>query len=198
MISEYRKKPVKVRAVQWTGTNLEEVKRFVGDKLIYSINDAAWEVGKAAPNVVLRIRTLEGEHIANVNDYIIKGVAGEFYPCKPEIFAATYDDAIYEDHDILNDPADVFYENAIKENNWSGKITDPPTDPRKAIHILIRHLLGKKWYVSISESDDQVITAAVYDILKKYRAHDETFGQRVSRVVFLPYNRRKRNRVSHK
>ena len=39
----------------------------------------------------LVIKTLEGEHVASIGDYIIKGVAGEFYPCKPDIFAKTYD-----------------------------------------------------------------------------------------------------------
>lgn len=37
------------------------------------------------------IRTLEGNHLASLGDYIIKGVAGEFYPCKPDIFEATYE-----------------------------------------------------------------------------------------------------------
>lgn len=40
----------------------------------------------------LIIRTMEGEHIASVGDYIIKGVAGEFYPCKPDIFEKTYEE----------------------------------------------------------------------------------------------------------
>lgn len=39
----------------------------------------------------LIIRTLEGEHLANIGDYIIKGVQGEFYPCKPDIFEQTYE-----------------------------------------------------------------------------------------------------------
>jgi hypothetical protein len=41
------------------------------------------------------VKTLEGEHIASKGDWIIKGVAGEFYPCKPDIFAATYDAVPY-------------------------------------------------------------------------------------------------------
>jgi hypothetical protein len=47
--------------------------------------------GEQAPFIELTIPTLEGSHIARHGDWIIKGVAGEFYPCKPEIFAATYD-----------------------------------------------------------------------------------------------------------
>lgn len=74
----YRKKPITITAVQYTGNNLEEVLRFTGD-LAYI--DARG----------LIIRTLEGEHIASVNDYIIRGIQGEYYPCKPDIFVKTYD-----------------------------------------------------------------------------------------------------------
>ena len=88
---KYRKKPVVIEAVQWNGLNLEEIKEFVGDSLIYEISDAAWKVGKGAPAVSMGIKTLEGTHICSKGDYIIKGVQGEFYPCKPDIFEQTYE-----------------------------------------------------------------------------------------------------------
>jgi hypothetical protein len=88
---KYRKKPVIIEAVQWTGLNLQEIKDFVGDKLKYEIYDAAWQAGVAPPAVDMKIDTLEGEHIASKGDYIIKGIKGEFYPCKPDIFAKTYE-----------------------------------------------------------------------------------------------------------
>jgi hypothetical protein len=88
---KYRKKPVVIEAVQWTGLNLQEIKDFVGDKLKYEIYDAARQVGVAPPAVDMKIDTLEGEHIASKGDYIIKGIKGEFYPCKPDIFAKTYE-----------------------------------------------------------------------------------------------------------
>lgn len=99
----YRKKPViyliyqtaitkEVEAVQWTGENLEEIKAFVGESLIYDILDTAWKVGKGKPRVFMKIKTLEGNMIASEGDYIIKGIAGEFYPCKPDIFKATYEE----------------------------------------------------------------------------------------------------------
>ena len=88
---KYRKKPVVIEAVQWDGRNLEEIKEFVGDSLIYEIFDAAWRVGKGAPRVYMEIKTLEGTHICSEGDYIIKGVQGEFYPCKPDIFEQTYE-----------------------------------------------------------------------------------------------------------
>ena len=93
MAMKYRKKPVVVEAIQWTGKNLQELKNFVGDSLEYDVMDAAWEVGKGPVIVNMRIQTLEGIHHASVGDFIIKGIRGEFYPCKPDIFAKTYESA---------------------------------------------------------------------------------------------------------
>ena len=87
---KYRKKPVVIEAVQWNGENLDEVMTFCN-------GDASYELmARGASELV--IATLEdGEsiarHVASVGDFIIKGVAGEFYPCKPGIFAATYEAA---------------------------------------------------------------------------------------------------------
>ena len=88
---KYRKKPVVVEAIQWTGINLTEIKEFVGDSLIYDIIDTAWQAGAGIPHVIMRIETLEGTLQVSKGDYIIKGVQGEFYPCKPDIFEKTYE-----------------------------------------------------------------------------------------------------------
>jgi hypothetical protein len=88
---KYRKKPVVIEAIHWNGQNLEEIKSFVGDSLIYDIVDTAWQVGKGIPCVNMQIKTLEGNHECTKGDYIIKGVKGEFYPCKPDIFEVTYE-----------------------------------------------------------------------------------------------------------
>ena len=76
---KYRKKPVTIDAIQWTGKNQEEIKNFVKQDMYFS------SVGE------LYIITLEGEMRAPPGDYIIKGVDGEFYPCKPDIFEKTYE-----------------------------------------------------------------------------------------------------------
>lgn len=88
---KYRKKPVVIEAIQWTGLNLEEIKAFVGKDLQYDIMDAAWEVGKGVPHVNMKIHTLEGDHECTKGDFIIRGVNGEFYPCKSDIFDKTYE-----------------------------------------------------------------------------------------------------------
>lgn len=88
---KYRKKPVIIEAIRWTGLNLEEIKAFVGRDLRYDIMDAAWEVGRGTPHINMKIHTLEGDHECTKGDFIIKGVNGEFYPCKPDIFEKTYE-----------------------------------------------------------------------------------------------------------
>jgi hypothetical protein len=86
---KYRKKPVVIEALQWDGSTegRERIKKH-------------WpEMSTAAPrsNPDDRtvswwvIETLEGHHVVSVGDFIIKGIKGEFYPCKPDIFELTYE-----------------------------------------------------------------------------------------------------------
>ena len=81
-VKKYRKKPIIVEAVQNTGGNVSEIREFMDNKSrpVYTKD-----------GYVYLIKTLEGTMTANVGDYIIKGVKGEFYPCKPDVFEATYD-----------------------------------------------------------------------------------------------------------
>ena len=79
--TRYRKRPVEVEAVQWDGQNRAEIKAFVGDAL-----DDAWSVGGYC-----FINTLEGRMNAAPGDWIIRGVQGEVYPVKPDIFEETYE-----------------------------------------------------------------------------------------------------------
>lgn len=78
----YKKKPVVIEAVLWTGHNHKDIDRFV-DTEDLSVKDHN-----------LLIHTLEGIMQAKPGDYIIKGVQGEFYPCKPDIFEATYEEVV--------------------------------------------------------------------------------------------------------
>jgi hypothetical protein len=79
---KYRKKPVVIEAVKWTGEdNCLEVFEFLG--LEHSEDEM--------DHSEIHIDTLEGTMTAQQGDWIIKGVQGEFYPCKPDIFEATYE-----------------------------------------------------------------------------------------------------------
>lgn len=94
-MAKYRKKPVEIEAIQWEGGNYRKMFDFLTngimtDKPITTYEDSFYiDHDKVVGGLV--IRTLEGEHLANIGDYIIKGVKGEFYPCKPDIFEMTYD-----------------------------------------------------------------------------------------------------------
>lgn len=92
MVQKFRKKPVVIEAIQWDNLNYKEVSEFVGITLAPDLeSETAYLAGKAAPIFSLSIPTLEGKMKAMPNDWIIKGVNGEFYPCKPDIFEKTYE-----------------------------------------------------------------------------------------------------------
>lgn len=88
---KYRKKPVVIEAIQWNGDNLKEVMEFIGSEFKYGGNTRYITNKFSYINSVLTINTLEGDMEASKGDYIIKGIKGEFYPCKPDIFQATYE-----------------------------------------------------------------------------------------------------------
>jgi hypothetical protein len=81
----YRKRPVVVEARNLTVHNIVDLERWCGGSI---------KGTKLPPEQqVIDIHTLEGEMRANMGDWIIRGVNGEFYPCKPDIFAKTYEPA---------------------------------------------------------------------------------------------------------
>lgn len=79
---KYRKKPVVIEAIQFNGWNFGEIMDWMLD--ITGIYPSCFKE-------TMTIQTLEGDMVASIGDYIIKGVKGEFYPCKPDIFKQTYE-----------------------------------------------------------------------------------------------------------
>ncbi|WP_164670958.1 hypothetical protein [Virgibacillus doumboii] len=77
---KYRKRPVVIEAVEWNGANHLITETFMKDCEGAHVTYENYQLGEVV------IPTLEGEMRARVGDYIIKGVNGEFYPCKPDIF----------------------------------------------------------------------------------------------------------------
>jgi UDP-2,3-diacylglucosamine pyrophosphatase LpxH len=76
---KFRKKPVVIEAVQFTGDNQDEIVRFAGLTAVV--------MGRTHE---LHIKTTEGMMHVSKGDWVIRGVKGEMYPCKPDIFQATY------------------------------------------------------------------------------------------------------------
>lgn len=85
-MAKYRKKPVVIEAIKYDGDNKVEIQEFVNKYL------------DMTEEMQLEIDTLEGVMLANVGDYIIRGVNGEYYPCKPDIFEKTYEKVEDQDY----------------------------------------------------------------------------------------------------
>ena len=83
MVKKYIKKPITIEALQWKGDNRKEVFDFCEKAYFNFIPETE--------SFQLNIQTLEGPMQASVDDYVIKGIHGEFYACKPDIFHKTYD-----------------------------------------------------------------------------------------------------------
>lgn len=86
MVLKFKKKPITITALLWDGTNIGDILRWLG---------AHGGKAKYGADGVLYIKTLEDDnisfHVCSVGDWIIRGIKGEFYACKPDIFDSTYD-----------------------------------------------------------------------------------------------------------
>mgnify|MGYP000887914126 FL=1 len=84
-MKKYRKKPAIIEAIQFfdDAETLSKISDFMNDEIRVDYKNPS--------KPVLKIKTLEGVMSANIGDYIIKGVKGEFYPCKPDIFEMSYE-----------------------------------------------------------------------------------------------------------
>jgi len=89
-MARYRKKPIVIEAIQLRWENWEEICAFAGVGNLTDGNPQGIE-GLPDNKIGMHIPTLEGLMIADENDWIIKGIKGEIYPCKPDIFEKTYE-----------------------------------------------------------------------------------------------------------
>jgi hypothetical protein len=83
---KFRKKPVVIEAIKFTGENFPEINEWA--------NVERLNVSRDILRDALQIDTAEGTMTASIGDWIIRGVKGEYYPCKPDIFEATYDEVM--------------------------------------------------------------------------------------------------------
>jgi hypothetical protein len=150
---KYRKKPVVIEAIQFNGENQDDVAEFMGEMIRTNF----------FPDIL--IETLEGTMKANIGDYIIKGVKGEFYPCKPDIFEMTYEPV----NCYMEELQSVYNQitNILKENNVLMNITSP------------RPYLIKK-------DDDERINAEAEDLLKEDKL-EEYFSKMEEKEAYRFY-----------
>ena len=96
MVKQYRKLPVVIEAMKLEVDNITLVYKWIHDKfdIKTDLDMIQWHefCDFIVPKYGLPIETLEGTMYASIGDYIIKGINGEFYPCKPDIFAKTYEE----------------------------------------------------------------------------------------------------------
>jgi hypothetical protein len=170
---KFRKKPITIDAIQWTGDNIEEIGEF--------LSGVHWAT--AGRNAV--IPTREGDMAASPNDWIIKGIAGEFYPCKPDIFAATYEpedpqrpchaDNIERITDIINErlrPENLdiqFVVNTV--DTYNIQVSNRATGPRWSFHIrarngVIRDSEGEGGSWSLMPDRHEWLTSAAHALLQ--------------------------------
>lgn len=144
-IGTFRKKPVAIKAVQLTRENGQAVATWCGGQWLslYGRGDRGEDISHVS------ITTLEGIMRADLGDWIIKGVKGEFYPCKPGIFAATYDAANAAD---IDDPSAATW-----RERWEG------SGPQKGWHIVeSTRLYNNKRVAYLGESPtSEAVTAIV-------------------------------------
>jgi hypothetical protein len=88
---EFQKKPVRIWAHEYDGTNSADIVTWANDERVFTVPDGPDANLKRPDGELLFIQTLEGQLYVSVGDMVIRGVQGEFYPCKPDIFAATYE-----------------------------------------------------------------------------------------------------------
>ena len=93
MIKKYRKKPVVIEAMQFKNVSTGIEIQLWAERSSHKVSLQYAEDTDPLANIRMLIETLEGLMIAQPGDWIIRGIKGEFYPCKPDIFEATYEPA---------------------------------------------------------------------------------------------------------
>lgn len=172
MIKTYRKLPVEIEAVEYTIDNLEELRTFVGAPL----NVSRVKLG-STECISVDIETLEGSMVVSPGDFVIKGINGEFYPCKPDIFKKTYEIVLdvpihlVRVYNIGKDPRTFgivgfvqFYRSGVKEDLRDIKI---PLHSSKDLTEFTRILVPFEKARSIGSVPNELYKRA-HDYISKY------------------------------
>jgi hypothetical protein len=119
MIQKYQKKPVTIEAIQFKEESIPTIKDWLGENLLA-------EARYSSPiHWIYRIKTLEGNMLITEGDFIIRGVKGEFYPCKPDIFEATYEKTVEELLNEYNKPETQARLNKLRDQELGVLMTKP-------------------------------------------------------------------------
>ena len=91
-VKRYKKRPIIIFATQLTNNNARFIFDWIKDNNVDSVHILLQENSSDDVDELIEIETLEGKMVANIGDWIIRGVNKEFYPCKPDIFKKTYEE----------------------------------------------------------------------------------------------------------
>lgn len=164
----YKKKPVVVEAMQYTPETLTECLQFLKD------NEAQYVLASVElDEVVIKIVTLEGTMTVQNGDYIVKGVHGEFYPCKPGIFKATYES--YRDFKVIdvlnyvaaglvepNAPLDMYDHEYEFDGSWFTRLGQKGMEPlevrslkalNESVRFFATHGIGEVEKIDLTRKD---------------------------------------------
>ena len=176
---QFRKKPVVISAIQWTGENLVDVIHFTDGRPPNNKSSHAGMMWDQYVDLVrkdgLNIFTMEGKMDASIGDWIIKGVKGEHYPCKPEIFALTYEDAS-AGTDLSQASVAAALEAAARE-------ADDRTPAKHSGGTLAAHCTG----ASIAAAIRALITPAQHDALAAHVAAEVAKARAEDAATVLRY-----------
>ncbi len=134
-IKKYQKKPVVIETIQWTGENWFNIGAFVGQMA---------HIADEHGTKLLLIDTLKGQLKANIGDWIIKGVKGEFYPRKPDIFEQTYQ---------LFEPTDT---SRLLTDEEINRLSDTSPDHRRLVE------LGAKAQLALDHQHEQARVEQIF------------------------------------
>ncbi len=136
----YVKKPVIVEAVQWKGETAADAIDFMIENNIP--DDILSFMRDADGTLIITIKTLEGEMRAMPGDWIIQGIRGEYYPCKPDIFEKTY--AVAEPYEKRRDYKNL-HDDLQETPYWSGIVTCPDCGKMFRVVLQGEQLVRTRW-----------------------------------------------------
>lgn len=173
MIQTATKKPITIEFIKFNGHNYDDISKFIGQELKPKLeSETAYVAGQGAPIFSIEILTLEGVMKGMTGDYIIKGIKGEFYPCKPDIFIATYDihftekqnnSAKYHGSMILEEFTGLSFVDAMKYSRQGRAITNPNISGWWR-----QDLNSTEQFLDSDKTQNFWIASFVYDYIKKY------------------------------
>ena len=166
-MQKFVKKPVVVEAIQYNGINITEVESFLVSKL-----PTVWS---SVEDTQLIIPTLEGDMKVSKGDYIIKGIKGEFYPCKPDVFKSTYN--------VIEDNTGILSEGEKRVRTNFNVSSSKAVDTAKQLMAEAINLLSRDQNDVASYYDDNINIAQYRELSGDYQREIATAKTKIEEAA---------------